>query len=119
MRKYILIIILLISLNGFSQNDGFIEINHQLESKEQWNHLNEILKNKKIVSLGENLHGVKEYNSTKLELIKYLHEELGFNVLAIESDVAKNYFGNLNKSNIADTIFLKELLLHHGIPKNI
>jgi len=73
------------------------------------NHLDEILKDKKIVALGENLHGVREYNSTKLELIKYLHEELGFNVLAIESDVAKNYFGNLNKSNIADTILLKEL----------
>lgn len=109
MRIYIIIGILLNSLIGFSQENRFVEIDSNLELRERWNFLRGVLKDKKIVALGENLHGVKEYNSTKLELIKYLHEELGFNVLAIESDVARNYFGNLNKMEIADTILLKEL----------
>lgn len=109
MRFYFLIIILLNGLVGFSQKNRFIEIKSELEIKEKWSFLENILKEKRIVALGENLHGVKEYNSTKLELIKYLHEELGFNVLAIESDVARNYYGNLYKAEIADTTFLKQL----------
>ena len=109
MRMYFIIGLLLISHLGLSQQDGFVEIKTELESKERWKLLEKVLESKRIVALGESLHGVKEYNSTKLELIKYLHEELGFNVLALESDVAKNYFGNFHKLEIADTLFLKEL----------
>jgi erythromycin esterase len=109
MRLCIIIGILLNGLIGFSQENRFVEISSELEIREKWNFLTDILNEKRIVALGENLHGVKEYNATKLELIKYLHEELGFNVLAIESDVARNYFGNLYKTEIADTTFLKQL----------
>lgn len=108
-KKIFTISAIFFSLRGFSQGVGLVEINPQLNLREKWGQLSEAIKHKKIVALGENLHGVKEYNSTKLELIKYLHEVLGFNVLAIESDVAKNYYGNLNKSAISDTTFLKEL----------
>lgn len=109
MRFYLIFVILINSLIGFSQKSKYVEIDSKSELKKKWNFLGEVLDDKRIVALGENLHGVKEYNATKLELIKYLHEELGFNVLAIESDVARNYFGNLNKMKIADTTLLKEL----------
>lgn len=42
------------------------------------------LANKRLVMLGESSHGVKEYSQAKLRLIKYLHEQQGFNLLAIE-----------------------------------
>lgn len=108
-RPLFLIILLLFSLQGFSQKLNFVDINPSSNAQEKWGHLKEVLKNKRIVALGESLHGVKEYNATKLELIQYLHEELGFNVLALESDVAKNYFGSIYRSKIPDTTFLKEL----------
>lgn len=47
--------------------------------------LDPILKNKSVVCLGENFHGVAQYSSMKTRLIKYLHEELGFDVIAFES----------------------------------
>lgn len=75
----------------------------------EWQTIKAIAANKRIVALGENLHGVKQYNEVKIDLIKRLHEELGFNVLAIESDVARNYFGNEYRSFISDTLLLKEL----------
>ena len=109
MRFYFIVGMLLISLTGFAQENRYVEIDSKSELQEKWNFLEEVVKDKRIVALGENLHGVKEYNATKLELIRYLHETLGFNVLAIESDVARNYFGNLNKTDIADTTLLKEL----------
>lgn len=105
----LLILLILFSVHGFAQKLNFVAINPSSNAQEKWGHLKAVLKNKQIVALGESLHGVKEYNATKLELIQYLHEELGFNVLALESDVAKNYFGNLYRSKIPDTTFLKEL----------
>ncbi len=109
MKTHVIIFTILFSQTGFSQKGSFVEIIPQLAIHEKWSHLEEVLRDKRVVALGENLHGVKEYNSIKLELIKYLHEELGYNVLAIESDVAKNFYGNLHKSKIPDTTFLKEL----------
>jgi len=49
--------------------------------------LKPILADKRIVSLGEASHGASEYNSIKVRLIKYLHEELGYNVIAFESNL--------------------------------
>jgi len=44
-----------------------------------------LLQNKRIVQLGESGHGVAEFDLAKVRLIKYLHEELGYDVLAFES----------------------------------
>jgi erythromycin esterase len=41
--------------------------------------------NRRIVLLGESGHGVAEFNHLKVRLVKYLHEELGFDVVAFES----------------------------------
>jgi erythromycin esterase len=43
------------------------------------------LQDKRIVALGESSHGVREYSQAKVRLIKYLHQNLGYNVLAFES----------------------------------
>jgi len=44
-----------------------------------------LLNGKRIVQLGESGHGVAEFNLAKVRLIKYLHEEMGFDVMAFES----------------------------------
>lgn len=44
-----------------------------------------LLANKRIVQLGESGHGVAEFNMAKVRLVKYLHEELGYDVMAFES----------------------------------
>ncbi|MEP4053277.1 MAG: erythromycin esterase family protein [Litorimonas sp.] len=38
-----------------------------------------------LVQLGESSHGTREFNHIKTRLIKYLHQEMGFTVLAFES----------------------------------
>ncbi len=45
---------------------------------------------KKIVLLGESAHGVKEYANIKSQLIKYLYENSGFDVILFENDI--NFF---------------------------
>lgn len=59
--------------------------------------LKPILKDKTVVSLGENFHRVAEYSSMKTRLIKYLHEELGFDVIAFESGIGETAAVNENE----------------------
>lgn len=47
--------------------------------------LDSLLKDARIVMLGESSHGTEEFSLVKKQLIKYLHENLGYNVLLFES----------------------------------
>ncbi|NRD76610.1 erythromycin esterase family protein [Bacillus sp. BRMEA1] len=49
--------------------------------------LKNVLKGKQYVFLGESSHGVAEYSMAKVRLIKYLHEDLGFDVIVFESNI--------------------------------
>ncbi|MGB5554717.1 MAG: hypothetical protein WBM83_08685, partial [Flavobacteriaceae bacterium] len=49
------------------------------------------LKNSKIVLLGEQTHGDGAVFDKKVELIKALHEQLGFNIVVFESGMYDNY----------------------------
>ncbi|WP_019419421.1 erythromycin esterase family protein [Paenibacillus sp. OSY-SE] len=59
--------------------------------------LKPLLLDKRIVYLGESSHGVAEFSSAKARLIQFLHEEMGFNVVAFESPLgnAASAFGNM------------------------
>lgn len=56
--------------------------------------LKNIFKNVTIVMLGEEAHGEGNVTSAKIRLIKFLHEQMGFDMLAFESG-----FYNLQKAN--------------------
>ena len=44
--------------------------------------LKEVLKDKRIVFLGENSHGVSEFTTLKSRTVRFLHDSLGFDVLS-------------------------------------
>lgn len=63
----------------------FFEINSLTDvSYEDLRPLEDILAGKRIVQIGESGHGMAEYFILKTRLVKYLHEQLGYNVLAVE-----------------------------------
>ncbi len=49
--------------------------------------LRPLVEGKRVVQLGESGHGVREFSQAKVRLIKYLHEHLGFDVIAFESSI--------------------------------
>src|SRR5262245_58239269 len=53
-----------------------------------------VLDGRRIVQLGESGHGVAEFSQAKIRLIKYLHERLGYDVLAFESGLFECYMAN-------------------------
>lgn len=63
--------------NGDGGADSFRDLNM----------LKPLLYDKRIVFLGESSHGVAEFNLAKTRLIQFLHQEMGYNVLAFESSL--------------------------------
>ncbi|MDK8181266.1 erythromycin esterase family protein [Paenibacillus sp. UMB4589-SE434] len=68
--------------------------------------LKTLLKDKRIVYLGESSHGAAEYNSVKTRLIQYMHQELGFNVVAFETNLgnAASAYGNVKSKKPVQTM---------------
>ena len=54
--------------------------------------LKPLLKGKRLVMLGESGHGVAEYSWMKARLIRFLHQEMGFDVLAFEGSMTGAYY---------------------------
>lgn len=107
------LILLLISLTTTAQNNNLTttiqqharEINTTAPDFKGFSFLDTVLQNKRIVLLGESSHGTEEYSTTKLQLIQYLKEKLGFKILLFESPMA-----NVTYANITTAIATKELL---------
>ena len=49
--------------------------------------LKQAIGNRRVVQLGESAHGTAEFSSVKARLIKFLHQEMGFEVVAFESGI--------------------------------
>jgi erythromycin esterase len=73
--------------------------------------LRPLLSGRRIVLLGESSHRVEEYSKVKCHIIRFLHEELGFNVLAFENYALSTYLANLDLAagaraeNVVDCLY--------------
>lgn len=68
--------------------------------------LKPLLHDKRIVFLGESSHGTAEFSLAKTRLIQFLHQEMGYNVLAFESGMgnAMNAQGQIDKQTAKQTM---------------
>ena len=107
MRKCLTLFLIPFCLTAFSQDiQEYIsknakEIDAAAKGFKGFNFLDTVLKNKRIVLLGESSHGTEEYSKTKLQLIEYLHHRLGFNVILFESPMTPGTYLNLSMDTIA------------------
>jgi erythromycin esterase len=49
--------------------------------------LKPLLQGRRVVQLGESSHGVREFNMSKARLVRFLHQEMGFEVVAFETNL--------------------------------
>jgi erythromycin esterase len=49
--------------------------------------LKPLLQGRRVVQLGESSHGVREFNLSKARLVRFLHQEMGYDVVAFESNL--------------------------------
>jgi erythromycin esterase len=87
MKKIILLLLFLSFYSCKAQSDFTSEIvvTSNLEKFETLSELKKKLKDVEIIALGENTQGLGEVFKAKTELVKFLHQELGFNVVIFES----------------------------------
>ncbi|MED4052090.1 erythromycin esterase family protein [Priestia megaterium] len=74
---------------------------------QEFEFLRHIVKDKRIVWLGENGHNIREHNMMKSKIIEFLHKEMNFTVLTFESGLAECYSANELKKEFTDEAFLK------------
>jgi erythromycin esterase len=71
--------------------EGWIRANHHpvrsltSDNFSDLQFLKPVLAGRRLVQLGESGHGVREFSLAKVRLIRFLHEEMGFDVVAFES----------------------------------
>jgi len=87
MRKILTILIAFTLGSCTAQNklNSTIEVTTDLEKFENLSTLKKVLKDVEIIALGENTHGLGEVFAAKTELVKFLHQELGFDLILFES----------------------------------
>lgn len=86
--KKILTIFIALTLGSCSAQTKFnstIEFTNDFENFEDLSSFKKTLKNVEIIALGENTHGLGEVFTAKIELVKFLHEKLGFDLVLFES----------------------------------
>lgn len=100
----ILTLILFLTFYSCKAQTNFIstiEFTSDLEKFEDLSGLKNTLKDVEIIALGENTHGLGEVFTAKTELVKFLHQELGFDLVLFESGfgdaaLAWEQFGSLS-----------------------
>jgi erythromycin esterase-like protein len=108
MKNYFLTALALLFLSnlGFSQEADLSELTIiSLEDKTSQNpydleSLRELIADMRIVLLGEQTHGDGATFDAKVELIKFLHDELGFDIVVFESPFYALYKANKLSENI-------------------
>ncbi|MFV8356220.1 erythromycin esterase family protein [Flavobacterium sp. XS1P32] len=76
-----------------------------INTANNYSFLENVIKSKKIVLLGEQSHGDGATFDEKVEIVKYLHEKMGYNTIVFESGFYDHYKAfkqySENKSNIS------------------
>ncbi len=72
-------------VNGQSQDSINILFSKDLKSFEVLSEFKSVLDDVDIVALGENTHGLGDVFSAKVQLVKFLYEELNFDLILFES----------------------------------
>ena len=84
---------------------------HPLNDKKDLQVLFDQIGNSRIVLLGEASHGTSEYYYWRSEISKYLIQEKGFNIIAVESDWSEaNKIDQFIKGEKKDSISMRNLL---------
>ena len=86
---------------------------------QEFEFLRHIVKDKRVVWLGENGHNIREHNMMKSKIIEFLHKEMNFTVLAFESGLAECHSANELKEEFTDEDFLKTRFILYGQQKKI
>src|SRR6266700_2123303 len=56
-----------------------------------WAFLKALVAERSLIQLGESIHMTDEFPRVRLQLVRYLHEQMGFDVLALEGSAVNSW----------------------------
>lgn len=89
---------------------GPVPVSYSNSSLSDLDFLSAKLKGVQVVQLGEATHGGAEFYRLKTKLVRYLHEKLGYNILAIEAGMIETGLANHQRSKLTANEFLEATL---------
>ncbi|MGD6901105.1 hypothetical protein [Bacillus infantis] len=114
-RSRIAVLIIIMLMLCSCTEKGKVELKEEANAvfdisgkKADYSFLQKVIKDKRIVFLGENSHTVQEFNETKGEIIQYLHKEMGFNLLVFESGYAETLVHHANTAHLSSIELMKK-----------
>ncbi len=84
----------------FLENNSRTICTDETISSCDWSSLSGVVANKKMVLIGEPNHGSKEIFLLRNDLIKFLHEKHGFNVVLFESGIGELVIAEIHKEKM-------------------
>lgn len=88
---------------NFLQENSKIIYENEIKPGGNWQPVLDAVKDKNIVLLGEFTHGAGEIFLSRNELIKELHEKLGFNTILFESGIGELAYVDLKRADLSPT----------------
>ena len=85
MQKYLYIILVFTLMVSCQKPVKKLSVSQFDPSSKNFSFLKEAIKDARILSIGESSHGFGSMHSLKANLVKYLHSELGYNLLVMEA----------------------------------
>lgn len=72
--------------------------------------LKPLLEGRRVVQLGESSHGVREFNMSKVRLVRFLHQEMGYEVVAFETNLHDCWQTNRQSMSMTAKNMMRECL---------
>jgi hypothetical protein len=116
MRLYFLLLFILFITNCFTQDkfskDDLLALTIPITSTPSSDFSDLTFLKSKIdtslpIFLGESSHTIGDYNRLRVRMIKYLHEQLNYNVIAFEAPFANLKYVSENRNNLTVEKMLK------------
>ena len=84
-KKYILLLFVFSLLVSCQKPKKELTVSSYLPISNDFSFLKEVLKDVKVVALGESSHGFGDMHGLKANIVKYLHKELGYDIFVMEA----------------------------------
>lgn len=83
MHRYIILSMAILMLMGCQKPVKELSVAKYNPTSQDFSYLDEALKDVRVLAIGESSHGFGTMQSMKINMVKYLHEKLGYNVLVM------------------------------------
>ncbi|WP_096186946.1 erythromycin esterase family protein [Evansella halocellulosilytica] len=102
--------VMVLLLSSCHSETGVFPLKNHESTKYDFSGLDQFIEDKQVIFIGESTHGAEEFTEIKAELVKYLSENHGYSILAMESGKVEINFLNDRWQFFDDQFMMKSMI---------